>query len=189
MAVDASLIEADANKQNSTPKEGWDAASIDPADAPRAVREYLDTLDEAAFGAASEVLREHGRHPYLIVDPEADKPAEHQVVIHLLHELPLGSDRKQDLEQTRPDKPFRRDRRATEIGVKRLKFAIETGERVIDHLPDLAQRVSRRDALFQIDIAEQRPARLVRPAHLHPRRYRAEDDSCSQIVVEAGLFQ
>ncbi len=55
MAIDASLIEADANKQNSTPKEEWDASSIDPADTPRAVREYLDTLDEAAFGAASEV--------------------------------------------------------------------------------------------------------------------------------------
>jgi hypothetical protein len=28
---------------------------LPPADAPRAVREYLDVLDEAAFGAASEV--------------------------------------------------------------------------------------------------------------------------------------
>ncbi len=55
MAIDASLIEADANKQNSTPKEDWDTKDIDPTDAPRAVREYLDTLDEAAFGAASEV--------------------------------------------------------------------------------------------------------------------------------------
>jgi hypothetical protein len=53
MAVDASLIEADANKQNSTPKEEWDVAQIDPADASRAVREYLETLDEAAFGAAN----------------------------------------------------------------------------------------------------------------------------------------
>jgi len=54
MTIDASLIEADANKQNSTPKGEWDAASIDPTDAPRAVRENLDTLDEAASGAASE---------------------------------------------------------------------------------------------------------------------------------------
>lgn len=51
MAVDASLIEADANKQNSTHKEGWDVSQIDPTDEPRAVREYLDTLDKAAFGA------------------------------------------------------------------------------------------------------------------------------------------
>ncbi len=55
LAIDASRIEADANKQNSTPKEQRDASTIDPADAPRAVREYLDTLDEAALGVASEV--------------------------------------------------------------------------------------------------------------------------------------
>ena len=54
-AADASLIKADANKQNSTPKEEWDHAAIDPDDAPRAVKEYLDVLDDAAFGAASEV--------------------------------------------------------------------------------------------------------------------------------------
>ena len=62
MAIDASLIEADANKQNSTPQEDWDATHIDPTDAPRAVREYLDTLDKAAFGAASEVQPKFTSH-------------------------------------------------------------------------------------------------------------------------------
>jgi transposase len=50
-AVDASLIAADANKQRSVPGEEWQA----DADAGRAVQEYLATLDNAAFGAASEV--------------------------------------------------------------------------------------------------------------------------------------
>ena len=54
-AVDASLIEADANKQRSTAREDWDPAAIDPDTAPRAVREYLAVLDDAAFGAASPV--------------------------------------------------------------------------------------------------------------------------------------
>ena len=54
-AVDASLIQADANKQRSTPRAEWDPTSIDPAEAPRAVREYLAVLDDAAFGAASPV--------------------------------------------------------------------------------------------------------------------------------------
>ena len=54
-AADASLIEADANKQNSTPKGEWDRSAIDPSDAPRAVKEYLDVLDDAAFGAATTV--------------------------------------------------------------------------------------------------------------------------------------
>ena len=62
MAVDASLIEADANKQTSTSEDEWDAERIDAMDAPRAVREYLDTLDESAFGAASEVQHKLTSH-------------------------------------------------------------------------------------------------------------------------------
>ncbi len=54
-AADASLIEADANKQNSTPKADWNKSAIAPEDAPRAVKEYLDVLDDAAFGAATQV--------------------------------------------------------------------------------------------------------------------------------------
>jgi len=54
-ASDASLIRADANKQYAAPKSDWDPAQIDRTAAPRAVREYLEVLDDAAFGAASEV--------------------------------------------------------------------------------------------------------------------------------------
>ena len=53
-AVDASLIEADANRQRSIPGVEWKKL-IDPAAASRAVREYLATLNDAAFGAATEV--------------------------------------------------------------------------------------------------------------------------------------
>ncbi len=53
-AVDASLIAADANKQRSVPGTEW-SKERDPADASRAVKEYLATLDDAAFGAASAV--------------------------------------------------------------------------------------------------------------------------------------
>src|SRR3954471_11040638 len=54
-AVDASLIAADANKHRSLPTSEWNAADIGP-DACRAAREYLATLDDAAFGAASESI-------------------------------------------------------------------------------------------------------------------------------------
>jgi transposase len=53
-AVDASLIVADANKQRSIPGKDWDKRR-DPETASRAVKEYLATLDDTAFGAASEV--------------------------------------------------------------------------------------------------------------------------------------
>jgi transposase len=53
-AVDASLIEADANKGRSIPGAEW-SKERDPATASRAVKEYLATLDDAAFGAATQV--------------------------------------------------------------------------------------------------------------------------------------
>lgn len=50
-AVDASLIKADANRQRGVPgTEG-----LDPSLPSRAVGEYLAVLDDAAFGAATEV--------------------------------------------------------------------------------------------------------------------------------------
>ena len=53
-AVDASLIEADANKHRSIPGSEWQK-TCDPETASRAMQEYLATLDDAAYGAASDV--------------------------------------------------------------------------------------------------------------------------------------
>src|SRR5271157_5008515 len=53
-AVDASLIAADANKQRSIPSKDWRPEELEK-NAVRAAREYLATLDDAAFGAASPV--------------------------------------------------------------------------------------------------------------------------------------
>ena len=53
-ATDASLIKADANKQRSA-AAGEDVDWEGMATTRRSVREYLDTLDDAAWGAASEV--------------------------------------------------------------------------------------------------------------------------------------
>src|SRR5437868_6266936 len=53
-AVDASLIVADANKQRSIPGPEW-SKELGAQEASRAAKEYLATLDDAAFGAASDV--------------------------------------------------------------------------------------------------------------------------------------
>jgi transposase len=53
-AVDASLIVADANKQRSIPGKDWDK-NRGAKGASRAVKEYLASLDDAAYGAASDV--------------------------------------------------------------------------------------------------------------------------------------
>src|SRR5712664_494256 len=54
-AVDASLIQADANKQRSIAGPDWHK-NRDPKSASRAVKEYLATLDDTAWGAASDVV-------------------------------------------------------------------------------------------------------------------------------------
>src|SRR6185369_12439580 len=54
IAINASLIVADANKQRSIPGTEW-KNRINPGAASRATKEYLATLDDTAFGAASDV--------------------------------------------------------------------------------------------------------------------------------------
>ena len=76
---------------------------------------------------------------------------------------------EQDLDQAGPDKPLGCDRGAAEIGMERGKFAVEAGENIVDHLPDLAQRMSGGNALLKINVAEQRPARFICPAHFAPQ--------------------
>ena len=61
-AVEARLIVADVQKQNSRNPEDWKAKDIDPDNAPRAVRQYLDALDEEAFGAATTVKPKFTAH-------------------------------------------------------------------------------------------------------------------------------
>jgi transposase len=72
-AADASLIAADANKLNSTAKEDWDLDAINPETAPRAVVEYLFALDDAAFGAATDVTPKFVSH----ADPSSQWTAAH----------------------------------------------------------------------------------------------------------------
>ena len=65
-AAGASIIQADANKQNSTPKDKWDPGAL-PEAVPLAVKECLVVLDYTAFGAASEVKPKFTSH----IDPAA----------------------------------------------------------------------------------------------------------------------
>lgn len=54
-AVDASLIAADVNKCRPTPDDKW-SCDIDPATAKRAIQDYLASLDDPAWGDATDVV-------------------------------------------------------------------------------------------------------------------------------------
>ena len=57
------------------------------------------------------VLAEHGRIPHRIVRRQPDEPAEQQIVVELLHQLPFRAHRVERLQQQRAQQPLRRDRR------------------------------------------------------------------------------
>ena len=82
-AVDASLIKADANRQKGIEGE----KGLPPEATGRAVQEYLAVLDDAAFGAATEVT------------PKFISPADPAARWHLLR----SSDRFVDLSELRRD--------------------------------------------------------------------------------------
>jgi len=100
--------------------------------------------------------------------PSPTNHRKQQVVIHLLHQLPLGADREQDLQKAGADQTLGRDGGTAFARVEHIKLGIEAGQRIVHDLPDLAQRVVCGNPRLEINIAEQRPARLVRPAHRHP---------------------
>ena len=58
-----------------------------------------ELLEHIAFLKAFPVLGEHGRVPDRIVRREADEPAKQQIVVELLHQLALGADRIEHLQE------------------------------------------------------------------------------------------
>ena len=93
-AVDASLIKADANRQRGIEGD----KGLPPEAAGRAIDEYLAVLDDAAFGAATEVT------PKFVSpsDPALDRGARRPSLLRLLDELP-GRRRERDHRRCRGD--------------------------------------------------------------------------------------
>ena len=75
-------------------------------------------------------------------------------------------------DHTGPHQPLRRDDGATAGGTVPVEIGMNACQSVIVDLPDLAQRVMRRDAALNVHGAEKRTCRLVRSPHYPPKRYR-----------------
>jgi hypothetical protein len=56
---------------------------------------------QLGFKQPVAVLREHRRHPNLIIHAETDKPAIEQIVMQLFHQLALRADAVERLQQKR----------------------------------------------------------------------------------------
>ena len=111
------------------------------------------------------VLGEHRHVPDRIVDAEPDEPAEQQVVVELLHQLPLRAHRVERLQQQRPQQLLRRDRGPAVQRVELLELRRQRRQRGIDDRQDRPQRMIRRHPALAAHIAEQPFRPPIRPAH------------------------
>jgi hypothetical protein len=101
-----------------------------------------------------------------LVDPQIQEPAEQQVVIDPFHQLRLGTDGIDRLEQKRLDQPLRRHAGPALLGIRRIQSSAHLSQVLIDHPFDGAQRMIGADALFQIDCrGEQNGLRISLATH------------------------
>ena len=82
-----------------------------------------------------------GRHPDGIVDAETDEPAEQEIVVELLHQLALGTDRVERLQERRAQELLGRDRGPAFGCVTLRELSVERRQRVVHDLTNLAQAV------------------------------------------------
>ena len=114
------------------------------------------------------VFRERRRIPYRVLNAQPDKPAEQQIVLDPLDQLPLRADRVERLQQQRPHQPLRRDRATPDRRVQLCELAGQHRQRGVCDLPNHPQRVIRSNPLFQVYVAEKATTNLVVAAHRRP---------------------
>ena len=116
-----------------------------------------DRLEEGLGDVPGEepipVLGEHGRVPDRLVQVEADEPTEQEIVVELLHELPLAPDAVERLEQQGAEELLRRDRGPAGVGVQQGEARRQLLQGAVRHGPNRAERMILRDALFGREVA------------------------------------
>src|ERR1700752_1556163 len=115
------------------------------------------------------VLAKYRRIPDRLVRQKPDEPAEQQVVVELLHQLPFRAHSIERLQQQRPQQPLRWNRRAAVARVQPVESSRQRLQRRVYQLPDLAQRMTRRNASLQANIAEQLFRSPIFAAHRSPQ--------------------
>ena len=111
------------------------------------------------------VLGEARVIPDRLIDRQPHEPAKQQVVIQLLAQQPLASDRVQNLQRRGSHQPLRRDRGAAFTGVDPIKVPAHARQRLIQQRLDAAQRMCRRHTRLKGHIAEHSALLNIIPAH------------------------
>jgi hypothetical protein len=102
-----------------------------------------------------------------IVDAKACEPAEPQVILHLLHQLPLGPHREQDLDQAGQDQPFWRAQKGGRNWLKPFNSASMLASASFTTCESCVEDVTR-DAFLPIDVLNSQPLASSVPRNITP---------------------
>ncbi len=136
-----------------------------------------ELLEHLALLQTLAVLGEGRRIPHRIIRGEPHKPAIEQVIIQLLHQLPLRPDAIENLDQQRAQQLFRRYRGPALLRIKTGKAPAQILQDVSDKLPDLPQWMVRGNPRLRGYVGKQPALVLKCPAHLHPPPVRDKTES------------
>jgi len=128
-----------------------------------------DTTKEAARDLLIQkpitILGEDRRCPDRLVHVHPDEPAKQQVVIQLLHQQALATNRIEDLKQLRAQQTLGRNRWPAHARVEPVELARHIPQDVIDQPANRAQRVILRHTLFSRHITKHRIGLTVVSSH------------------------
>src|SRR6201988_4418289 len=111
------------------------------------------------------VLAKYRRIPDRLVRRKPDEPAEEQIEVELLHQLPFRAHRIERLQQQRPQQPLRRDRWPAVTSIEFVERRRQISQRRVHQRADLAQRMTAWNSILQTQIAEHAFRRSVVAAH------------------------
>jgi len=130
---------------------------------------------DVAFEQPVPVLREDRMVPGRIVNADADKPPEQEVVFQTLHQKAFRADRIEGLQQHGPQQLLRRDRGPPDRRIERRKLSLQRSKRLVHDQPDRPQRMIPPHPILKIDIAEKLTRPHVAAAHsIIPESRRAQ---------------
>ena len=101
-----------------------------------------------------------------VINAQTDKPAKQEIELHQLHQLALRADPVECLQKHGPQQAFGGNGWPADLRrIKRIKISAQIGQRSVDDLTDLPQRVIGPHPLLQIHVRKQRPRPHIRTAH------------------------
>jgi hypothetical protein len=131
-----------------------------------------ELLKHLALSQPLAVLGERGRVPDRVIGRQPNEPAEQQVVVQLLDQLPLGADAVEHLQQQGAQQLLRRNRWTAFTRIQPAEALAQPFQHVANQVAHLAQRMLGRHARLRRNVREQGALITKFAAHCLPPRLR-----------------